>query len=302
MKKITKVLSENATNVAFLGRPNVGKSSLFNKIYGSDRAIVSDVAGTTRDTVDALLIRHGKQYRIIDTAGVRRKGKVDYGAEFFMINRAFKAIQRADVVILMLDATDGIVEQDRVLAERIGSDGRACVICLNKWDIVPDKDDKTYIKAIENIRSNMPSLRWAEVLLISAKTGQRTEKLFSAIDRAAAQFTRRVPTAVMNEVVQEATLWMAPPTIGSRSGRIYYTIQTSQAPPTLVMFVNDASLFTDNYKRYLERKIRDALGFEGTPIRMIFRGKSLRDVGRSVRKGGNELQIMGGNGRRTMKK
>ena len=186
---------------------------------------------------------------------------------------------------MLLDATDGIVEQDRILADRISEDGRACVICLNKWDIVPDKDDKTYIKAIENIRSNIPALRWAEVLLVSAKTGQRTEKLFEAIDTAAKAFARRVPTAVLNEVVQDATLWMAPPTIGSRSGRIYYTIQTSGAPPTFVMFCNDPALFTDNYKRYLERKIRDALGFEGTPIKMIWRGKSLRDVGRSARQG-----------------
>ena len=167
-------------------------------------------------------------YRIIDTAGIRKKGKVEYGAEFFMINRAFKAVKRAEVVVLLLDALDGIVEQDRILAQRIAEEGRSCVIALNKWDIVPDKDDKTYIKAVENIRSNVPVLRWAEIVLISALTGdkfipvstmilififnvnsffvssagQRTEKLFEAVDRAAKQFSRRIPTAIINEVVQ----------------------------------------------------------------------------------------------------
>ena len=140
-------------------------------LQGTDRSIVSDVAGTTRDSVDALVVRGDMNYRIIDTAGIRKKGKVEYGAEFFMINRAFKAVKRAEVVVLLLDALDGIVEQDRILAQRIAEEGRSCVIALNKWDIVPDKDDKTYIKAVENIRSNVPVLRWAEVVLISALTG-----------------------------------------------------------------------------------------------------------------------------------
>ena len=310
LKKVTKVQKENATNIAFIGRPNVGKSSLFNRLLGVDRSIVSDIAGTTRDTVDALVHRGDTTYRIVDTAGVRKKGKIEYGAEFFMVNRAFKAVKRAEVVVLLLgtcvkttacycccpflsgnvffsfsDATDGIVEQDRILAERIAQEGRSCVIALNKWDIVPEKDDKTYLKAVENVRVSLPALRWDEVALISAKTGQRTEKLFEAVDRAAKQFSRRIPTAIINEVVQDATAWMAPPTVGSRAGRIYYCIQTSTAPPTIVVFCNDPALFTDNYQRFLERKIRDALDFEGTPIKMIFRGKTIRDVGRAVRKG-----------------
>ena len=156
------------------------------------------------------------------------------------------------------------MEQDRILAERIQQEGRSCVIALNKWDIVPEKDDKTYLKAIENVRVSLPALKWAEVVLVSAKTGQRTEKLFEAVDRAAKQFSRRISTSIINEVVQDATAWMAPPTVGSRAGRIYYAIQTSTAPPTLVIFCNDPALFTDNYQRYLERKIRDALDFDGT--------------------------------------
>jgi GTPase len=229
-------------------------------------------------------MRGSKKYRIIDTAGVRRKGKIEYGAEFFMVNRAFKAIKRAECVVLLLDAVNGIVDQDRILAERIAEEGRSCVIALNKWDIVDEKDDKTYLKAIENIRISLPILKWADVVLISAKTGQRTEKLFEYVDKAAKQFNRRVSTAVLNEVIHDATLWMSPPTVGSRSGRIYYSIQTSIAPPTIVIFCNDPALFTDSYRRFMDRKIRDSLNFEGTPIKIIYRGKALRDVGRAVSK------------------
>jgi GTP-binding protein len=163
LKKVHNIIPENATNIAFIGRPNVGKSSLFNNLYGSNRAIVSNIAGTTRDAVDAIITRKNNTYRIIDTAGIRRKPKVEYGAEFFMVNRAFKAIKRSDVVVLLLDAIDGIVEQDRVLAERIHQEGRSCIIALNKWDLIPSKDDRTYLKAIENIRNALPILKWAEV-------------------------------------------------------------------------------------------------------------------------------------------
>ena len=191
----------------------------------------------------------------------------------------------------MLDAVDGIVEQDRILADRIAEEGRSCVIVLNKWDAVPNKDDKTFLKAVENVRSQLPVLRWAEVVVVSAKTGQRTDKLFEVIDKSAQQFYRRIPTAVINEVVQDATLWLAPPTVGSRSGRIYYSIQVSTAPPTIVHFVNDPALFTDNYQRFMERKIRDSLDFEGTPMKMIFRGKALRDVTRASKKQGGMANL-----------
>lgn len=300
MPKVTNVLPENATNVALVGRPNVGKSSLLNRLCGKERSIVSDVAGTTRDTVDELVKRNKNElYRLIDTAGIRKRGKVQYGPEFFMVNRAFKAIRRSDVVILMLDAVSGIVEQDRILADRVAKEGRACIIALNKWDAVPDKDDKSYLAAVDNIRSNLPVLRWADVVLISAVEGQRTEKLFEMIKHSQTQFTRRISTGILNEVVNDATLWMAPPTIGARAGRIYYCIQISTAPPTLVFFVNDPGLFTENYQRYMERKIRDSLNFEGTPIKMVWRGKSLRSVARSAKRGevGKVAStVMGGGG------
>ncbi len=202
------------------------------------------------------------------------------------MNRAFKAIKRSEVVLFLLDASDGIVDQDRILAERIAAEGRSCIIVLNKWDTIPKKDDQTFQTAVDHIRSQLPILKWADVAVVSATTGQRTDKLFSLIDNACAQFTRRVPTAVINEVVQDATLWLAPPTIGARAGRIYYSMQVSTAPPTIIHFVNDPDLFTDNYQRYLERKIRDNLKFEGTPMKMIFRGKTLRDVSRASKKKG----------------
>lgn len=170
MAKVHRVIGENATNVALIGRPNVGKSSLLNCLYGSPRSIVSDIAGTTRDMVDVLIQRRNSSYRVIDTAGIRRKPKVEYGAEFFMVNRAFKAIRRSDVVILLLDAVDGIVDQDRILAERIHKEGRSCIIALNKWDLVPEKDDRTYLKAIENIRNALPILKWAEVCNMMLRT------------------------------------------------------------------------------------------------------------------------------------
>lgn len=296
MTKVHNVIKENATNIAFIGRPNVGKSSLFNHYYGGARSIVSDIAGTTRDAVDALIVRKNSTYKIIDTgkfdslfdyvtymlasnyicflcsAGIRRKPKVEYGAEFFMVNRAFKAIKRSDIVVLILDAVDGIVDQDRILAERIHEEGRSCIIALNKWDLVPQKDDKTYLKAIDNIRIALPILKWAEVILVSAVTGQRTDKLLEAVDRAIIQYRRRIPTAILNQIVQEAVNWLAPvratvsyhntiiilevytnnvnmfaiqPNIGSRSGRIYYTMQISVSPPTLVFFCNDPDLFND---------------------------------------------------------
>lgn len=163
LPKVTSVQHENTTNVALVGRPNVGKSSLFNRLYGKERVIVSDVAGTTRDAVDEVIYRDGQAYRLIDTAGIRKKGKVHYGPEFFMVNRAFKAIRRSEVVVLLIDAIQGIVDQDRIIAERIAEEGRACVLVLNKWDAVPNKDDKSYDKAIEHARTVLPVVRWAEV-------------------------------------------------------------------------------------------------------------------------------------------
>ncbi len=200
-------------------------------------------------------------------------------------SRAFKAIRRAEVVVLVLDATAGIVEQDRILAQRIHDEGRSCVIALNKWDAILNKDDKSFDAAVDQIRTSLPVLQWADVVVLSALTGQRSDKLLDVVSHAAQQFKRRVKTSVLNEVVFDSTVSLSPPKLGTRAGRIYYCMQVCSCPPTIVFFVNDPSLFTDNYKKYLERKIRQQLKLDATPIKMIFRGKSLRDISRSAQKG-----------------
>lgn len=281
-------------NVAIIGRPNVGKSSLLNTIFGSNRAIVSDVAGTTRDSIDAIMERPpppGSEpdalptiYRFVDTAGIRRKGKVEFGPEFFMVNRALRAIRRADVVLMVLDATAGVTEQDRVLAQKISDDGRACVIVCNKWDAVVDKDSSTYDKSVKYFREELPQVRWAPILFVSAATGQRCGKIYDVIDSAVEAHRRRISTSVLNEVLRDAVLWQPPP--GRRNGaqaKIYYGSQVSTRPPTIVVFVNDPKLVNDNYRRYLDRKTRESLhGFESTPIRWMFRGRRVRDMTRNM--------------------
>lgn len=280
-------------NIAIIGRPNVGKSSLLNAIFGDNRAIVSDVAGTTRDSIDALMERPPASdagpdakstiYRFVDTAGIRRKSKVDYGPEFFMVNRALRAIRRADVVLLILDATAGVAEQDRVLAQKISDDGRACVIVCNKWDAVVDKDSNTYDKSVKYFREELIPIRWAPILFISAATGQRVGKIYGAIDEAIQAHRKRISTAVLNEVLRDAIAWQPPPV--RRSGaqaKIYYCSQVSTRPPTIVIFCNDPGMVNDNYRRYLDRKFRESLdGFEATPIRWIFRGRREREILRS---------------------
>jgi GTPase len=282
-------------NIAIIGRPNVGKSSLLNSIFGEARAIVSDVAGTTRDSIDAVMERPppldaepdalSTIYRFVDTAGIRRKSKVDYGPEFFMVNRALRAIRRADVVLLILDATAGVIEQDRVLAQKIADDGRACVIVCNKWDAVADKDSNTYDKSVKYVREELPQVRWAPILFISAATGQRVGKIYGAIDDAITAHRKRIKTAVLNEVLRDAVAWQPPPV--RRSGaqaKIYYCSQVSTRPPTIVIFCNDPGMVNDNYRRYLDRKFRESIdGFEATPIRWIFRGRREREILRSSR-------------------
>lgn len=275
-------------NVAIVGRPNVGKSSLLNTILGSTRAIVSDVAGTTRDSIDAVMERpappnseeHPTIYRFVDTAGIRRKGKVQFGPEYFMVNRALRAIRRADVVLLILDATAGVTEQDRALSQKISDDGRACAIVCNKWDAVVNKDSSTYDKSVKYIREELPQIRWAPILFISAVTGQRVGKIYGIIDEAVRAHRKRISTSILNQVLQDAVLWQPPPT--RRNGaqaKIYYCNQVSTRPPTVVVFCNDPKLVNDNYRRYLDRKFRESVdGFEATPIRWFFRGRRRRDI------------------------
>jgi GTPase len=267
--------------VAIIGRPNVGKSSLLNALTGEQRAIVSPISGTTRDAIDMVVERGGKTYRLIDTAGIRRKKNVDYGAEFFSINRAFKAIRRSDVVLFVVDAIDGITDQDLKLTGRIIEEGRAAVLIVNKWDTV-EKDSQTIYEYERQIDDRLYYMDWIEKIFVSALTGQRVEKILDLVDKAAESHRRRVSTSVINEVIQEAISWHSPPvTRQGKQGKIYYGTQVTSQPPTITLFVNDPSRFNDNYKRYIDRQFRQQLGFSGTPIRLFWRGKSARELERS---------------------
>ncbi len=266
--------------VAIVGRPNVGKSSMLNAFAGEDRAIVSPISGTTRDTIDTILEHDGQRYRIIDTAGIRKKKQVEYGPEFFGINRAFKAIRRADVVLLVVDALDGVTEQDQKLAGRIEEEGRACIVVVNKWDAI-EKDSHTIYEYNRIIKERLHFMEWAEVIFVSAMTGQRVEKILDLVNTAAEQHKRRVSTSVINEVLEEALRWHTPPTTRQgKQGKIYYGTQVSSQPPTIALFVNEPKLFNDNFRRYIERQFRQQLGFTGSPLRLLWRGKKLRELER----------------------
>ncbi len=268
--------------VAIVGRPNVGKSSLLNAFVGEQRAIVSPISGTTRDTIDMIVERQDRRYRLIDTAGIRKKKQVEYGPEFFGINRSFKAIRRADVVLLVLDALDGVTEQDQKLAGRVADDGRACVLVVNKWDAI-EKDSHTIYDYERLLKERLHFTDWAETIFVSAHTGQRVEKILDLVDSAAEQHRRRVSTSVINEALEEALKWHTPPTTRQgRQGKIYYGTQVASQPPTITLFVNDPKLFNENYRRYMERQFRQQLGFQGTPIRLFWRGKKVRELEQSA--------------------
>lgn len=278
LPNVGEIPENNEIKIAIVGRPNVGKSSLLNSFIGEKRAIVSPISGTTRDAIDTIVERNGQTYRLIDTAGIRKKKNVEYGAEFFGINRAFKAIRRAEVVLFVIDALDGVTEQDQKLANRIIEDGRACVIVVNKWDAV-EKDTYTIYTYEQEVRSRLYFVEWAEMIFVSALTGKRVEKIIDLIDNAANEYQRRVTTSVINEVLEEAISWNSPPTNRQgRQGKIYYGTQVTSKPPTIALFVNDPKRFPDNYRRYIQSQFRQHLGFTGTPIRLLWRGKKAREV------------------------
>jgi len=263
--------------VAIIGRPNVGKSSLLNALTGEQRAIVSPISGTTRDTIDMIVERGETRYRLIDTAGIRRKKNVEYGAEFFSINRAFKAIRRADVILFVLDVLDGVTEQDLKLAGRITEEGRAVILIINKWDAV-EKNAFTIYEYQKDLLARLYFMEWAEMMFVSAMTGQRVNNILDAVEQAHTEYSRRVSTAVINEVLEEAVSWHSPPTTRQgKQGKIYYGTQVTTQPPTIALFVNDPKRFNENYKRYIESQFRKQLGFKGTPIRLVWRGKKVRE-------------------------
>jgi GTPase len=277
---VDEIVDEEEIKVAIVGRPNVGKSSLLNALTGEERAIVSPVSGTTRDAIDTIVTRNDLTYRLIDTAGIRRKKNVNYGAEFFSINRAFKAIRRADVILFVLDVLDGVTDQDLKLAGRIIEEGKATIIVLNKWDAV-EKDSGTIYQYQQQIMDRLYFMEWAETIFISAMTGQRVNKILDLVDTAATEHKRRVSTAVINEVLEDALKWHSPPTTRQgKQGKIYYGTQVSSQPPTIALFVNDPKRFNDNYRRYIDRQFREQLGFKGTPLRLVWRGKKVREMER----------------------
>lgn len=256
--------------VAIIGKPNVGKSSLINKLAQEDRVIVSDIAGTTRDAIDTDITYDGKEYVFIDTAGLRRKNKIKEEIERYSIIRAVTAVERADVCVIVIDATEGVTEQDAKIAGIAHERGKGIIIAVNKWDAI-EKDDKTIYRHTEKIRQILSFMPYAEIIFISAKSGQRLNKIFELIDVVIANNSMRVATGVLNEIVTEAVAMQQPPSDKGKRLRIYYTTQVAVKPPTFVIFVNDKELMHFSYTRYLENRIRETFGFRGTALKFIIR-------------------------------
>lgn len=269
-KDTAEEAEDDRPKVAIVGKPNVGKSSIINKLIGEDRVIVSDIAGTTRDAVDTEVTYRDREYVLIDTAGLRRKNKIKEELERYMIVRTVAAVERADVVVLVIDATEGVTEQDAKIAGIAHERGKGVIIAVNKWDAI-EKNDKTIYRFTERVRQTLSYMPYAELLFISAKTGQRLNKLFDMIDMVIENHSMRIATGVLNEIVTEAVALQQPPSDKGKRLRIYYTTQVSVKPPTFVIFVNDKELMHFSYTRYLENKIREAFGFKGTPLKFIIR-------------------------------
>lgn len=262
--------------VAIVGKPNVGKSSLINRLLGEQRLIVSDIAGTTRDAVDTAVRYDGKEYVFIDTAGLRRKSKVKEELERYSIIRTVTAVERADVVVIMIDASEGVTEQDAKIAGIAHDRGKGIVVAVNKWDAV-EKDDKTIYKFTARVREVLSFMSYAEILFISARTGQRISRLFETIDMVIANQNMRVGTGVLNEIMTEAVALQQPPTDKGKRLKLFYITQVAVKPPTFVIFVNDKELMHFSYTRYIENKIRDTFGFRGTALKFIIRERKEKE-------------------------
>lgn len=261
---------DDIPKIAIVGKPNVGKSSIINKLLGENRVIVSDIAGTTRDAIDTTIQRNGKDYVFIDTAGLRRKSKIKEELERFSIIRTVTAVERADVVIMVIDAEEGVTEQDAKIAGIAHDRGKGIIVAVNKWDAI-EKDDKTIYRFTEKVRNVLSFMSYAEIIFISAKTGQRLPKMFETIDMVLENQTMRIQTGVLNEILAEATAMQQPPSDKGKRLKIFYMTQVSVKPPTFVIFVNDKELMHFSYTRYLENRVRDTFGFKGTSLKFIIR-------------------------------
>ena len=266
-------VDDDVIKVAVIGKPNVGKSSLVNRILGEQRVIVSDMAGTTRDAVDSYFENDKGKYLFIDTAGMRKKSKVDDRIEKFSVLRATMAIERSDVCLILIDANEGVTEQDTKVAGLAHEAGKACIIVVNKWDAI-EKDDKTMDRMRQDVRRDLSYMTYAPVLFISALTGQRVDRIFELINYVVDQASMRITTGMLNSVLADATQRVQPPTDKGRRLKIYYMTQVGIKPPHFVVFCNDAQLFHFSYQRYLENQIRNTFGLEGTPVRLTIRQKS----------------------------
>lgn len=265
--------NEDEIKVALIGRPNVGKSSIFNTLVGEERSIVSDVAGTTRDAIDTPVIREGQKFLFIDTAGMRRKARIDEPIEKYSIIRSLRAVDRSDVVLMVIDAIDGVTEQDKKIAGYAHEAGKGIVLVVNKWDLY-DKDNTSTLRYTENLRRELVFMQYAPVVFVSAMTKQRIHRLPEVIHYVAEQNAMRISTSVLNQVVEDAIAINPPPTEKGQRLKILYATQVKIKPPTFVIFVNEPEIMHFSYQRYLENKLREAFGLEGTPLQMIIRGKN----------------------------
>lgn len=262
--------------VAVIGRPNVGKSSLVNALIGQERVIVSDIPGTTRDAIDTHFTAEGTDFVLIDTAGMRRKSKIDLPVERYSVIRSLRSVDRSDVVLIVIDAVDGVTEQDKKIAGYAHEAGKGIVIIVNKWDLV-EKDSKTSLRFTEAIRSELGFMQYAPVLFTSALTRQRVHRVVELIKFAAEQHAMRISTSVLNQVITDATAINPPPSENGRRLKIYFTTQADVKPPTFIFFVNDPEIMHFSYLRFLENKLRESFGFEGTPLKMVVRGRKEED-------------------------
>ncbi len=274
----TEDYADTDIKVAVIGKPNAGKSSLINRIAGEERVIVSDIAGTTRDATDTVIDREEGRFVFIDTAGIRRKSKITEKIEHYSVLRAYMAVDRADVCVIMIDAVEGFTEQDSKVAGYAHEQGKACIVAVNKWDAVEDKTDKTMQEYRKKLENDFSFMSYVPFIFISAKTGQRVEKLFGLIKQVAEQNAMRISTGMLNDVLAYAVARVQPPSDKGKRLKIYYMTQASTKPPTFVCFVNRADLFHFSYQRYIENQIRTTFGLEGTPVRIIVRERNRNDA------------------------